>query len=243
MALSKKNEAEKSVEETQDAEVLVETTEAADVLEHDTPQPEPEVNVPATATDHAPPAVAAAGGAVVNQLAESGFTGLKIDWTSFPTIVLDNGDFCTADGNTLNTPRELHVRLMQSRSRFVLRTNTEDDDDAELAYTYDMAELNDPESELAVKVNKWKQEEGLDYSIKEYIEAVAIVEDDASDLNGEMVLLQVPPTARGRFSGYVTSNTLTGKGEPSSYVTRCYAGAKVTKAKKPFVPWAFDYVG
>lgn len=241
MALSKKNTAEKT--DAPEVEV-VEATEA--VLEEETThEPEAtqaEASVPATVAS-AVPAVASGGGAVVNQLADSGFTGLKIDWTSFPTIVLDNGDFCTADGNTLDTPREIHVRLMQSRSRYVLRTNTDDDDDAELAYTYDMSELDNPESDLAVKVTKWKEEEGLDYSIKEYIEAVAVVEDDASQLNGEMVLLQIPPTARGRFSGFVTSNTLTGKGEPSAYITRCYAGAKVTKAKKPFVPWAFDYAG
>ena len=242
MGLQKKNVAETSVDESETVVTAVDETETNDVLEHETPQPEPDVSVPATATDHAPPAVATGGGAVVGQLAESGFTGLKIDWTSFPTIVLDNGDFCTADGNTLDTPREIHVRLMQSRSRFVLRTNTDDDDDAELAYTYDMEELNTPDSELAIKVAKWR-EEGLDYTVKEYIEAVAVVEDDASQLNGEMVLLQIPPTARGRFSGYVTSNTLTGKGEPPAYITRCYAGAKVTKAKKPFVPWAFDYAG
>ena len=243
MALPKKNVAEETVEETETVETAVTETETVDVLEHDTPQPEATVSVPATATEYAPPAAVTNGGAVVDQLANSGFTGLKIDWTSFPTVVLDNGDFCTADGNTLDTPREIHVRLMQSRSRFVLRTNTDDDDDAELAYTYDMAELNNPVSELAVKVTKWKQEEGLDYSIKEYIEAVGVVEDDDSQLNGEMVLLQIPPTARGRFSGYITSNTLTGKGEPSAYITRCYAGAKVTKAKKPFVPWAFEYIG
>lgn len=237
MALSKKNDAETMVEETQETAAEVVTSDA---LEEPTQELEQNVNVPATATPHAPPATTGGGNpAVVNQLAASGFAGLEIDWTSFPTVVLDQGEFGTSDGNSLNT-KEITVRLMQSRKRFVLRTNAQDDDDAELAYTYDLSELNDPESELSLKVTKWREEDGLDYTTKEYIEAVAVVEDSDSPLDQQMVLLQIPPTSVGRFSGFTTQNLLIKREEPSQYLTRCYAGDKVTKAKKPFTPWAFE---
>ena len=259
MALPKKNEAEKEVE------TVVETTEAAETettseaaapeteVESILEEPEAETEPVAEATgtgvaapagaDATMPTVAVQQNKALGTLAESGFAGLDIDWTSFPTVVLDNGEFCTADGTSLET-KQILVRLVTSKKRFVLRTKVADpeNDEPELAYTYNLAELQDPESELAQKVLKWKTEDDLDYDIKEYIEAIAVVEDEDSSLNEQMVLLQIPPTARGKFSGYVASNQLVKKELPGQYITRCYAGAKVTKTKKPFVPWAFEYI-
>lgn len=243
MALSKKNEAVATVDEA--AEEVVAVVEASEESVLDQPDPEPAVaqtTAVAAPTGQAPATVASGAADAATKLAESGFSGLHIDWTSFPTVVLDNGDFCTSDGQTLDTPRSLNVRLMQSRMRYVLRTNADDDDDAELAYTYNLAELDDAESDLAQRVTKWKEEDGLDFSVKEYIEALAIVVEEESSLAEQMVLLQIPPTSTGRFSGFTTSNLLIKQLEPTGYITRCYAGNKVTKAKKPFVPWAFEFV-
>lgn len=241
MALKKQNEAAAAVEETAEAESEVLDTEAESVLEEETPQVQSASTEVATSQGK-PPATSGGRNEAVDKLAASGFTGLEIDWTSFPTIVLDNGEFGTSDGQSLDT-KEITVRLMQSRKRYVLRTNAADDDDAELAYTYDLSELDDADSELSQKVTKWKQEDGLDYTVKEYIEALAIVMDDSSSLNQQMALLQVPPTSTGRFSGYTTSNLLIKGLEPTAYLTRCFAGQKVVKAKKPFVPWAFEFAG
>lgn len=238
MALSKKNVAEAEATEAE----VVESQEVESVLDEAEPEQEASPSTEVATSTGKPPAVSSGGqNQVVEKLAESGFGGLTIDWTSFPTVVLDNGEFGTSDGQSLDT-KEISVRLMQSRKRYVLRTNAANDDDAELAYTYDLSELDDPESELSQKVTKWKQEDGLDYSVKEYIEALAIVLDDSSSLNQQMVLLQIPPTSTGRFSGFTTSNLLIKNLEPTGYLTRCYAGSKVTKAKKPFVPWAFEFV-
>ena len=237
MALSKKNVAEAEVAETE----VVENQEAESVLDEAEPEQEAPPSTEVAAPAGKPPSVASGGAMAVDQLAQSGFGGLEIDWTSFPTVVLDNGEFGTSDGQSLDT-KEITVRLMQSRKRYVMRTNAANDDDAELAYTYDLSELEDPESELSQKVTKWREEDGLDYAVKEYIEALAIVMDDSSTLNEQMVLLQIPPTSTGRFSGFTTSNLLIKNLEPTGYLTRCFAGAKVTKAKKPFVPWAFEFV-
>lgn len=237
MGLAKSNETEAAIEE----ETTVETSSEA-VLEPETEAPQSESKQVA-ATSAAPPATTqAAQGAIVSQLEQSGFGGLEIDWTSFPTIVLNQGEFETSDGNALGVD-SFTARMMQSRKRYVLRTKVADDDDAELAYTYDLSELSRPDSELALKVSQWKEEEGLDYDIKEYIESVAMVEDENCSLNDEMVIIQIPPTSIGRFSGFLTKNALVKKQEPSEYLTRFSKGDKVTKAKKPFYPWAFEYAG
>lgn len=232
MSLSKKNVAESEVETTE-TEALEGVLEA-EVEAVEQPQP-----TEVAAHTQQLPAESNNRSTAVTELSESGFGGLEIDWTSFPTVVLDNGEFGTSDGQTLDT-KEITVQLMQSRKRYVLRTNAIKDEDAELAYTYDMSELDDPSSDLSKKVIQWREQDGLSYKIKEYIEALAIVQDDESSLNQQMVLLQIPPTSVGRFSGFTTQNLLIQKLKPTEYLTRCHTGPKVTKAVKPFVPWAFE---
>lgn len=241
MALSKKNEATPEVTETETETpaAVEEVVETESVLEEDTPPEAAPVESQAvsTATDQ-PPAVTSQQEGVLGHLQSKGFGGLTLDWTSFPTIVLDNGEFCTADGNPLDT-KEITVRLSQSRKRYVLRTDAAKDEDAELAYTYDIGELADPESELAVKVRTWREEDDIGFKVKEYIEALAIVQDEELELHQNMVLLQVPPTSCGRFSGYLTELELIHNINPTQCLTTCYAGKKITKAVKPFVPWSF----
>lgn len=250
MGLQRSNAAKPQAEETvaDVAEAAPVATEAAEVTADEAVlEDAPERPAPATAVaQRQETAVAAAAprGNVVNVLADAGFSGLQIDWTSFPTIVLDGGEFGTSDGHPLNPPNaEFHVRLQQSRKRYVYRTNVENDDDAELAYSYDPSEISNPESEVAKKMAAWT-DEGLTWSVKEYIEVVAIVEDEGlPTLNGQMVLLQIPPTSTGRFSGYLTANAMAKGLQPSQYLTRVFRGEKVVKAKKPFFPWAFGYAG
>ena len=236
MALPKQNQAEAQVEEQESV-----TPELEEALEPAPPASE-QNDSPAVSGQGSTPVTSSAGGQVqvLDQLAEAGFGGLHIDWTSFPTVVLNQGEFETADGNPLGAD-SITVRMMQTRNRYVLRTNVANDDDAELAYTYDLAELTNPESDVAQKVISW-QKEGLDYKVKEYIEVVAVVEDADSSLDQQMVLLQIPPTSTGRLSGYIASNRMVKKLSAEQYLTRCYKGEKVSKAAKPFYPWAFEFI-
>lgn len=242
MALKRSNEAERTeteataeVEET-GAEARQE--DSAGVL--DDAQPEERLEE-AVATRDSGSQIAAPRRDAVGILAAAGFEGLHIDWTSFPTIVLNGTQFETSDGNPLGVD-EFHARLQQSRKRYVYRTSVAVDDDAELAYTYDPSELDNSDSELAKKVEQWKSD-GLDFAVKEYIEAVAVIEDEDCNLNGQMVLLQIPPTSTGRFSGFLTANAMSKGKAPQEYLTRFHRGEKVMKAKKPFTPWAFSYAG
>ena len=242
MALAKSNSAEPEVTpEVEEQQAAAPEQESA--LDDAPETPKQTFQPPAAGPETSPPAVISAPqGAVVSQLAAEGFEGLHIDWTSFPTVVLDGNEFGTADGNSLGV-KEITVRLMQTRKRFVLRTEAASEDDVELAYTYNLAELDDPGSELAQKVKKWQEEGGMSFKVKEYLEVVAMVEDSGSTLDQQMVLLQIPPTSTGRFSGYTASNLMVKKQKPGEYLTTCYVGDKITKAVKPFYPWAFKYVG
>ena len=122
MGLQRSNAAKPQAEETvaDVAEAAPVATEAAEVTADEAVlEDAPERPAPATAVaQRQETAVAAAAprGNVVNVLADAGFSGLQIDWTSFPTIVLDGGEFGTSDGHPLN-PRLPHQRGRRRRRR------------------------------------------------------------------------------------------------------------------------------
>lgn len=241
MALVKRNQAEVIEEPEQEQEQAEEVVETAAAAEPETATPAPAASkAVASKPQTSVVSQTQASSVFLNKLRENGFEGLDIDWTSFPIIVLNQGEFETSDGNELGNDSFI-VRVQRSRKRFVFVTDVDKDheDDKELAYTYDTAELDDPNSELAQKVAEWK-EEGIGYFVKEYLEAFALVDDPNCRLNGKMVLLQIPPTSKGRFSGFLFEIGMTQGLLPHEIRMRCTKGEKVKKAKTPFYPWQFD---
>jgi len=241
MALQRRNQAEEMKADAAEAEAT--QAELLDPEPETAPAPTRSAAVTTRVSTAPAPQQASDGRAVaMTALSDMGFGGLRIDWTSFPTIVLNQGEFELSDGNPLKVG-EFTVRLQQTRLRYVYRSNTEKEDDAEVAYTYDPAELDDPSSELAQKLHAWR-EDGLTWNLKEYIEAVALVEDaNLGDLDGQLVLLQIPPTSTARLSGYIMGNLTTKRMAPPDYLTRCSRGDKVLKVRNPFYPWSFRLVG
>jgi hypothetical protein len=187
-------------------------------------------------------AITASPGNALQELAAEGAEGLKIDWTSFPTIVLDKGEFCTSDGAELDT-EAFDVSIVQTRTKFALASTHEDEDDQEVAYTYDLDELNDPTSKVAEMVAKWKDEDEVDYTVKEYLDAICIIIDpDLAEEVGEIATLQIPPTSVGKLSGHIHGVKLTRKLVLGTYITKVKRGSKISKTKHAFYPWAFKFV-
>ncbi len=247
MALKRTNAAEVIDQPAQEEEV---TTPVTDTAEQDDGSDaiDPTPAQPSTASTAVAPAQSTAvsthsvSGNFLAKLREEGFEGLDIDWTSFPIVVLNQGEFETGDGNPLGVT-SFTVRVQKSRKRYVFVTDVDKDheDDKELAYTYDTAELNNPSSDLAKKVKEW-EDAGVGHYVKEYLEAFVLVDDPNCRLNGRMVLLQIPPTSKGRFSGFLFEIGMTQNLMPHQILMRCSKGDKVKKAKNPFTPWQFDQV-
>jgi hypothetical protein len=252
--------AEVLVEPVAKAEVLVEpvaesrAVESASVLE-DEPEPAAAVVQPAAtgiqqAAAPAATQVAVHRGAFLDQiitdLQGEGFEGTELDYSSFLNVTL-NKQIETSEGQELPNNGFL-VRLASARKKFCFRNNNPVEDDVEVAYSYDLNAPLDPESQVAKSIAKWK-EEGLDLApgkdgIKEYLEVLAQIIDDkvdgdqAGELNGKLITIQIAPTSQGRWAGYLVQLKLAKKGI-SDVKTLCRRGKKVESGKFPFYPWDF----
>ena len=146
MALKRKNSVEKTpvaekaveptYEDTSTEVVAAETVVEAPVEASTTAPVEPEVSAPVEAsqvatTQPAEPtqvAVTQNGPASVGASLEAqGAHGLELDWTSFETIVLDKGEFCTSDGEELEVDAStgFDVIIMRTEEKFALRSSVE----------------------------------------------------------------------------------------------------------------------
>jgi len=180
---------------------------------------------------------------IIGQLAEEGFEGTELDYSSFLNITL-NKQIETSEGTELPNSGFL-VRLAGSRLKYCFRNNNPVEDEVEVAYSYNKDDHLTPESEVAQKIAKWK-EEGLDLAdVKVYTEVLAVMLDDkldgdqAGELNGRLVTIQVAPTSRGRWAGYLAQLKMNNVKDVSGVATLVRRGKKVESGKFPFYPWDF----
>lgn len=176
---------------------------------------------------------------VINELAESGFEGLEINFTSFDTITLDKASFTCSSGKSIK--EDFEVTIQKTRNKYLIISLHPEDDDREALYSYNpKAATEDPA--VMERIQAWHDEDGVGYEVKKYIEALVIMEDDMAtgELNGEMMLLQIPPASIGKLSGHIVQNRLKGVGEPNQYTTIVSVGPKLGEGKKIYYPWAFS---
>lgn len=260
MALSKRNVTEAPVEEVKEAaqtpedtvenldesevevevEDVIQDVEVEDVRqdvedeEFDEIYPSPHTATPVATTNN---------NSALAQLAEEGAEGLEIDWTSFPTIVLDKGEFCTSDETELGVEK-FQVSIRSTRKKYAVRSKHEDEEDAEIAYCYNLSDITTEGTQAYDKVKQWKEEEGVGYEIKEYLDAICVILDDTlADLIGPLAILQIPPASRGKLSGHLQGTKMITELALGSWITEVSRGNKVTKSKHSFYPWAFKYIG
>lgn len=185
-------------------------------------------------------------GQAAQAMADAGFDVGDTDFTSFPNIVLKDGEFQISGINRVfDAKKGFDGVITRSKRKHAMRVGN--DDDAEVAFADNVAEFNDPNTEAGKKVQEWRNQ-GLQPELKEYTEAYVLVtaiyddEHDMSDLVGSLVIAQISPQSRGRFAGYTQTQYQKGNGMPDCYTTHFHRGEKVTSAKFPFYPWDFRYV-
>lgn len=176
---------------------------------------------------------------VMSDLADHGFEGLEINFTSFETIILEKSSFASSSGRKIK--EDFVVRLQKTRNKFLFSSKHPEQDDREACYSYNRnADKEDPE--VMERIKAWQEQDGVGYEVKTYVEALAIMVDDKAtgELNGEMVLLQIPPASIGKLSGHCAQQRLKGRGQPNEYDTIVGVGQKIGEGQKAFYPWVFS---
>ena len=194
----------------------------------------------ATTTAASAPTVGGGGAkAVLNSLAEAGFEGLDLDFSSFTSIVLNDGQFECSNGKVLDS-KGFKCRITRTRKKYAFRSNHLEAKDVEVVYSYELTDASRPDSNVAKKIAEWKADGHDMKEVKEYLEVWGTMEDDMGDgeMNQSLVMISIPPTSKGRISGYLATEQMKGH-QPSDYITHFYRGEKVTKVDFPYYPWAF----
>ena len=195
-----------------------------------------EVAAKPTATELAKPG----SGNFVQQAADDGFEGVELGYFSFPTIKMPGeGIFESSTG--VNLGKYVDVVITGSKPKYLIKPANAGAKDKRIAFSAD-AQVSIEGKTLADLKKEW----GVDaLDIKKYLDVPAklISSDKSNDLDDQMVMLSVPPSAVQRFSGYLAELSFLGKGKPTQVITRCKVGAKITNDNGDFYPWLFECKG
>lgn len=174
------------------------------------------------------------GGAMVEALEKMGFAGLDFGFGSLPLVSLDQGAFKMSDGTSLG--EEFYCMMKQSRPKYLFKTAlAQNDPRHDLCYSYDGV-TDTKGSPVEDKIRAWERM-GISYEKKSYLEVFATL------VNGDTVLLSIPPTSVRRFSGLIGSIVGKGLSVEDTWV-KVFKGPKVTNVAVPFTPWGFEvYTG
>ena len=174
-------------------------------------------------------------------LAAQGITGIKLNFSSFPMVILKGGMFSTADHKAFADKFEFH--FLEQRATFLLRGEKKDrDEEALLAYSDDKVLQNDTGIPLEDIEAEWRElPEIADVTLKEYTVLIGRIVNLEGPLKNQVVQLQIPGTSKPRWDGYVyvlaTENTLV-----KDVITLVTAGAELGKGTRKFNPWVFSRV-
>lgn len=247
--LSKVNEAKlaalKAEQEAAEAEDS-QTEVAVEEEEEETPLPaaaQKRDQVPVARASTEVATAPAASGMTINAPI-AGFEDVDDDigYGSYPVLKLDGKDFM-CEGETYET---VDVVLLEQRNKFLYKARPgKQDEEVPVAYSYDerTTVTGRPLTELFAEwQDAGEMEEGASPIVAKYKEVVAEVRNTGTELDGELVLLSVPPASRSRLAGYIKKLAMK-RMVPQSVITRCQPGNKVVRGKTSFYPWDFRLVG
>lgn len=192
---------------------------------------------------------------VVAAAEDEGFGGIELGFGSFPVVKLVNeGCFNDSDENDLG--KKFIATLGQSSEVFLYKQEGRDDGD--VGYSYDGVNLSayngDEDFKLVAELKQAWEEEGYELEVKKYLEVVVTLEDDQAellgveeveeglqDLEGEPVVLSLPPSAVKAFSGKVATLSMAGKPIKGAKM-QFEVGKKRKNGNNTYFPWKFKLV-
>lgn len=192
------------------------------------------------------------GSSFAENAAAQGMDGLELGYGSFPNIKLDDGEFIDGDGN--NYPSPFYFTPISSKGVYAYSQKNEDDSD--VFFSYDGVTTTKGES-VAALCAEWV-EDGYTVERDTRLEVNCLIQEQVTEANeegvetptgefveGEMVMLSLPPTARKKYSGkWAMAERLyknAGKGL-DEMIMKAEIGKSVKVGTRSFRPWMFGYI-
>lgn len=172
-------------------------------------------------------------------LREQGFSekDWELDFTSFPTIVLNEGKFSSPEHEDMGT--QFEAVIMMHRDTYLFRADRGRKEKPILVYSNDKVHANDAEkTPIAKYIEEWKAA-GYEYDCKEYRMLTAQIIDGPH--GGDICQIQISPASIKKFNGYNVTLGLK-RQTYRDVVTQVSVGPKVGDGVQAFNPFLFKKV-
>ena len=171
-------------------------------------------------------------------LANLDLTDMDLDFTSFPTMVIDKGKIKRSGGSMVDDGESFEFIFVQKRKTFLFRGIEDRDKDPELAYSDDEVHINMTGELVADKITEWTKK-GWAHEKKEYF--IVLAQKVGGEYDGEIIQLQIPRTSIGRFDGYRVNLKIRNL-DPAKVISKALVGEEVGSGLRAFSPWDFKFV-
>ena len=172
-------------------------------------------------------------------LAKQGFTGIDIDYASFPVIAQKGGQF-SINGDSSFCDQEMYIKMINSRNKFVL-IDAGDKNSEFVKYSYDGIATTDGESIDDLK--KAMLEAGKEPLLRRQLEIFCQLVNRSDRYANRLVFLSISSTSASRASGFLTELELMGtlKSNPETVIKVSKGAIKSSKiGSHSYFLWAFD---
>ena len=165
-------------------------------------------------------------------MAELGIAPVKIDWTSFPMITLNNEIFSTAAHKGFGD--KFKMVYMDHYSQWLFKGDLGREAEPELVYSRDRVH-DEKGKPIAEYIQDWKSR-GIPWDSDEYYIVIAEVLDGPH--KGDICQIQVSPASIGAFSGYMTKLAMK-RINARTVTTIVFVGTERGSGRKAFCPFDF----
>lgn len=180
-----------------------------------------------------------------------GNTGMVIDRTSFPVVVLDKSDFCNAttklnfemDGHDMHSA--FGMRPMSWKERKVVTILAEGASQKDAQFYVMVDDETAHTGELIADLLAMATQEGAEVQHKTYVEYIGVAyapEDTKGKTPLGLIICQVPPLSRGKPAGAIAVYQMNGTivDDPTKVLFAIKVGQKIIRGDNTFYPWHFE---
>ena len=209
----------------------------AEVVDNRTAQmpANPQQNLPVSAS------VSSGLSGILADLTKSGFTGVGIEFGTFPLLSLDKGDFKVNEKDLGRIT--FQCTPLASTPKYCYRNTGASQKEEDTVWSDTPDAHFDPESAVSKKIKEWSTK-NWGWEQKEYLNVLAHVflMPNAPELENTWVMLSVPPTSKKAFSGAAIKCKTHGY-DPHECLFEVSVGDKIKGAQFDWNPWVFNVKG
>ena len=169
-------------------------------------------------------------------LAEMGIDDIELDFSSFPTIVLNNGVF---EKNKVDIGTEFEFIYLDKRTEWVTVGQEDRDSDPVMIYSNDGKVATRDGRLLTEWIAEWEKNNWMIQPLSPNL--VVMVKQVGGDDDGAVVQLRLPKTSIHPYHGFLVTLAMARK-NPKTVVTRAVIGAKLGTGQRSWTPWSFKLV-